>query len=90
MNLYAIGTKENMIQDILRHADVKITRSFYIRPPTESAQRAMKGLEKLFKSLKKVKRSGRHKNRFRADLAVTLWHVAQESWDTLWDKRKLK
>jgi integrase len=56
-NLYAIGTDGGVVQDILRHADVKVTRSFYIKPTSESSQRAMKGLEKLFKSLKKGKRS---------------------------------
>lgn len=54
-NLYAIQTPENVIQDIMRHADVKITRKHYIKMSPESSQRAMDSLEKLFTSLEQKK-----------------------------------
>jgi len=56
-NLYAINTNESVIKDIMRHADVKITRKHYIKMAPESSQWAMKGLQRLFKSLRKKKRS---------------------------------
>ena len=55
-NLYAIGTKENVIQDILRHADVKVTRSFYIKPTTANSQPAMQKLAKVFQVVRKSAR----------------------------------
>jgi integrase len=55
-NLYAIQTPENVIQDIMRHADVKITRKHYIKMTPESSQRAMDSLEKLFASLEQKKK----------------------------------
>jgi integrase len=54
-NLYAINTEESVIQNIMRHADVKITRQRYIKMTPESSQRAMEGLQRLFKSLRKKK-----------------------------------
>jgi integrase len=48
-NLYALGIKEELIRDICRHADIKVTREHYIKPSTAQAQPAMKKLVKVFK-----------------------------------------
>jgi integrase len=54
-NLYATNIEESVIQDIMRHADVKITRKHYIKMTPDSSHRAIEGLQRLFKSLGRKK-----------------------------------
>lgn len=60
-NLYGIRTPENIIQDILRHADIKVTRTFYIKPSTATSQPAMQKLVKAFEKIRKNARKNARK-----------------------------
>jgi integrase len=63
-NLYAVGAPENMIQDILRHADLKVTRQFYIKPQTaQTAKPALKKLTAAFQVARKNARKAVSHNR---------------------------
>ena len=60
-NLYAIKTAENIIQDICRHADIKITRAHYIKPSTTTSQPAMRKLVKAFEKIRENARENARK-----------------------------
>jgi len=73
-NLYALGIEETVIRDILRHADVKVTRAHYIKSTTATSQPVMQKLGKAFqgrrekceKSCEKALYAKRHDNRINA------------------------
>ena len=45
-NLYAVGVPDNVIQDILRHANVSMTNTYYIKTASDQLANAMEKLEK--------------------------------------------
>ena len=45
-NLYSLGVPEKVIQDILRHANVSTTNTYYIKTASEQVTNAMEKLEK--------------------------------------------
>ncbi len=45
-NLYALGVPDKVIQDILRHANVSTTNTYYIKTASEQVTNAMEKLEK--------------------------------------------
>jgi integrase len=44
-NLYALGVPEVTIQNILRHADLSTTMTYYVKSTPEASQEAMAKLE---------------------------------------------
>ena len=48
-NLYRIGTPDQTIQAILRHANVSTTLNIYVKPVAADSQVAMQKLERAFK-----------------------------------------
>lgn len=60
-NLYELGVKDMVIQAILRHADVAVTRKHYIKTSTEQVEAAMKELWKAWKrGVRKTVRQNEH------------------------------
>jgi integrase len=55
-NLYELGVQDKVIQAILRHADVAVTRKHYIKTRTEQSEAAMKELAKAWKRVRKTVR----------------------------------
>jgi integrase len=51
-NLYELGVKDLVIQAILRHANVAVTRKHYIKTSTVQAEAAMKELAKAWKRVR--------------------------------------
>ena len=60
-NLYELGVKDMVIQAILRHADVAVTRKHYIKTSTAQAESAMQQLAKAWK--KRVRKTVRQNKR---------------------------
>ena len=58
-NLYELGVKDMVIQAILRHADVSVTRKHYIKTSSEQAEAAMKELAKAWKRVRKTVRKNK-------------------------------
>ena len=44
-NLYRLGVPAKVIQRILRHSNVSITETYYIKPTDDDARNAMKNFE---------------------------------------------
>jgi integrase len=55
-NLYALGVQDMVIQAILRHANVAVTRKHYIKTSSAQAEAAMKALAKAWKRVRKTVR----------------------------------
>ena len=53
-NLYELGVKDMVIQAILRHADVAVTRKHYIKTSTEQSESAMKELARAWDRIRKM------------------------------------
>jgi integrase len=47
-NLHQLGVPDNVIQAILRHADVSTTMNVYVKSVPKAANEAMKALEDVF------------------------------------------
>jgi integrase len=45
-NLYALGVADKVIQDVLRHANVRTTNTYYIKTAAQQVTNAMEKLEK--------------------------------------------
>jgi integrase len=55
-NLYELGVKDMVIQAILRHADVAVTRKHYIKTSSEQSEAAMKKLATAWNRVRKTVR----------------------------------
>jgi integrase len=51
-NLHALGADDKTISDILRHGNVAVTQTFYMKPVADRSRKAMQKLEQAFKKVK--------------------------------------